>query len=1379
MLSGLRGALGGELGGGGAAGAVGDGEDDPARMRRRMQELELQNERLLDKLATMRMDAAAGGTATAGATLAGVFKGIRGGAAAPKAAPSSKPEASMENDMLRVQLESLRQAYAELTREKGAVAPQNGGGAAASELERLQQSLARADALEVQLQAAEASQAALAEELAHARLNNAPGSELPATDIAALELALGRARDDVDESAAASADLRRRVEVAERALYAAGVNTREGEFDEVESKARRRDALAEEQEHACIIEELQAQLQEAIAGRSALHEKLEEAELNEWSIQATEHALESIAAMAEAAEERFGRIEYESACAEDCSQSSLEAQFQDVVSSRAALEDKLAAVELERIDQDKACAQIAFLEGIVSIAKHDLAERERSNSELRLKAEATDQELKNAATQAVSDAKLAETLLVEVEAAAERSKEESLRLASISRESASAVQSLEAQLQDAAASRSELQSQLAVAESRTASSDPDLVLKHTREGACAVESLEAQLKDAIASRSELEEKLAMAESAMAGRSALIEQTSRLEESLATTKAELVERDRSSIELLRQAEAALQALKDIDADNTATDRSPLEEQISFLEESLATVKDELAERDQFSRELQRQGEAGEQALTDSASQALSKVEVVEARVAELEAAAGRHDVTLGEASITRERVENVESLEAQLQDAVSSRYALQHALEEAKLEAAGKYEADSQVIELEATVATAKEELAAGVAAHGELQRRAETTEQALKDMASQAASQAEIAEARHVELKESRRQVSSASEKVSLLEDLEVQLHDAVASRAALQKQLATAESQTASSEQALAQSSNLEDALAAARNELTDRERQGGEFQHRAEVAERLKADTAQLAQTRAARITELEAACSQSEGEAARQKAAASERLTILEDLEDQCRDLEKKLRQATGGKTALEEELTAGKENAERRLTVLEEILVTSRAELAEHGQTNRELQVQAGAAEQAAAEAEQRLAEAAAAQPEGTKPENGSEEQLREAAAEMETLRRQLEAARNHANDNQAVLATTRGEVAAAVEARCAADTEEAALYKQLMAAAESRQALEGRLEEAEARVEDAVRGAQQDVEEQLRQAAADREVLLSRLASSEAATAEATSQSGAATARAAAAEAAAAEATARSNEEAQEGSPAAAAAAATATATAAATAAAAALAEACDVRLRREVEQLREELRRATEQRRGLQRRLRERSAATAPPAVAPSPRWTSSGAGEHAGGRARGGGGSGGGGGFGAVLYMQQIDELEAENARLEDVANGASALYVPKIQELEDEVSEVQRELQQALDSQRALQEDLADKGAVIRELLRRSGLTAKTRDAPIQRMLKAVRTVGAGAAGATGTEATTGSGVTALRAGEMERTIERLLQEAASLRGSGEVSG
>jgi len=81
----------------------------------------------------------------------------------------------------------------------------------------------------------------------------------------------------------------------------------------------------------------------------------------------------------------------------------------------------------------------------------------------------------------------------------------------------------------------------------------------------------------------------------------------------------------------------------------------------------------------------------------------------------------------------------------------------------------------------------------------------------------------------------------------------------------------------------------------------------------------------------------------------------------------------------------------------------------------------------------------------------------------------------------------------------------------------------------------------------------------------------------------------------------------------------------------------------------------------------------------------------------------------------GGVLYMQKIEELEAENARLEYLAYNGATLYVPKIQELEGDLAELQREVETVLESQRALLQDSGQKSAVIRELLRRSGLTEK----------------------------------------------------------------
>jgi len=138
--------------------------------------------------------------------------------------------------------------------------------------------------------------------------------------------------------------------------------------------------------------------------------------------------------------------------------------------------------------------------------------------------------------------------------------------------------------------------------------------------------------------------------------------------------------------------------------------------------------------------------------------------------------------------------------------------------------------------------------------------------------------------------------------------------------------------------------------------------------------------------------------------------------------------------------------------------------------------------------------------------------------------------------------------------------------------------------------------------------------------------------------------------------------------------------------------------------------------------------------------------------------------------GPGGVLYMQKIEELEAENARLEDLARNGAALYVPKIQELEDEVLESQRELEMALEGQRALQQDLAEKAAVVRDLLRRCGLTDKQNR--VQRMLSGFR-------GQTSPPEKSGgialpdvlSDVPALRVGELERALERALVELAQL--------
>merc|ERR1712061_557124 len=132
----------------------------------------------------------------------------------------------------------------------------------------------------------------------------------------------------------------------------------------------------------------------------------------------------------------------------------------------------------------------------------------------------------------------------------------------------------------------------------------------------------------------------------------------------------------------------------------------------------------------------------------------------------------------------------------------------------------------------------------------------------------------------------------------------------------------------------------------------------------------------------------------------------------------------------------------------------------------------------------------------------------------------------------------------------------------------------------------------------------------------------------------------------------------------------------------------------------------------------------------------------------------------------------------------LEDQARSGSALYVPKIQELEAEVEEVQLELEQALENQQALQQDLAAKTVVIHELLRRSGLTASK--GRVRRLISAavprLRTSAASASDGISAEqinVPSSGGMAGLiapgpiRIGELERALERALTELSGLRG------
>jgi len=213
-------------------------------------------------------------------------------------------------------------------------------------------------------------------------------------------------------------------------------------------------------------------------------------------------------------------------------------------------------------------------------------------------------------------------------------------------------------------------------------------------------------------------------------------------------------------------------------------------------------------------------------------------------------------------------------------------------------------------------------------------------------------------------------------------------------------------------------------------------------------------------------------------------------------------------------------------------------------------------------------------------------------------------------------------------------------------------------------------------------------------------------------------------------------------------------------------------------LRREVEQLKEELERAGEERRGLQRRLREGSAPQRGGGSG-GPPWAS------AGSPWPGGDGQGlltpqfsgvtatarSAQEAGSMLYLQKIEELEAENARLEERTLLGSALYVPKIQELEGELADAQDELQLALEGQKALQQDMAAKAEVIRELLRRSGLTGQGR---LRRLLggKVPRLRGRAAAGSEDDDLSAGGKEPALKVRELEKALEKTLLEMSELR-------
>lgn len=198
-------------------------------------------------------------------------------------------------------------------------------------------------------------------------------------------------------------------------------------------------------------------------------------------------------------------------------------------------------------------------------------------------------------------------------------------------------------------------------------------------------------------------------------------------------------------------------------------------------------------------------------------------------------------------------------------------------------------------------------------------------------------------------------------------------------------------------------------------------------------------------------------------------------------------------------------------------------------------------------------------------------------------------------------------------------------------------------------------------------------------------------------------------------------------------------------------------------LKRQIESVRAELKVKGEQCQGLQRKLREAGDSRAgAQKIAGMGLFTMQSGDAHLHQEDRRSG----------ALYLQKIEELEAENARLEDQAHGGAALYVPKIQELEAEIEDVQLELQQALESQQALHQDLSAKTAIIHDLLRRCGLTANK--GRIHRFLSAVPMLRQGQSSAENGEFANGGvagGTAPLRIGELERALEKALVELAEL--------
>jgi len=159
---------------------------------------------------------------------------------------------------------------------------------------------------------------------------------------------------------------------------------------------------------------------------------------------------------------------------------------------------------------------------------------------------------------------------------------------------------------------------------------------------------------------------------------------------------------------------------------------------------------------------------------------------------------------------------------------------------------------------------------------------------------------------------------------------------------------------------------------------------------------------------------------------------------------------------------------------------------------------------------------------------------------------------------------------------------------------------------------------------------------------------------------------------------------------------------------------------------------------------------------------------------------------------------LAKLKELEAENARLREQARFGSALFVPKIQELQDDVREAQEELELALESQAAMRQDVAAKAALVRELLHRSGLTAcgqepahsakdgrvlavplphlrdflNVQTAPVAPNL-GVAVPGTAGQNASGAAPASVRGQSGLPVEELERALERVLLEVAELRG------